>query len=193
MKRLSAEQLRAAQVAQDYHTLWEQADPLCLFAIRSMRRQKVEKLTITDDMVQDAREAAGRAVRAWDPDKGPFTTYIVNRVRNAIGNHLAKERGGMVGGRDAHGTTGSYEDVTPCDRERAEGLLERMGDVRIARYLMGTIDNFRAWQIVRMRFGFDQEPMTLPEIARATQTPLRSVERLFAKTIKKLAGLVNKS
>lgn len=190
MKRLSAEELRAARKAEDYRTLWEQADDLCKFAVSSMIRGGMDKQYATDDMLQEARMGAGKAVRTWDPAKGEFSTWITGRARYAISDHIRRLLNGMVGGRDVQGTTGEYHDYAPCEKEQAEDITSRESDILFGRYVLDQLDDFEEVQLLRMRYGFDGEPMSVPEIAKAMGQPLRTTERMLKNIQEKLAGVV---
>lgn len=190
MKRLSAEELRAAKKANNINLLWEQADPLCKYLISYVIRKGMDPAYATDDMLQEARLAAGLSIRTWDPDKGAFSTWVGRRVQGAIADHIRRQSSGMVGGRSAEGTTGSYVDVTPCERPNGEAIALQQGEAARAHLLLNQLDDFEEVQAIRLRFGFDEDPMTVPEIAKRLGKGLSTTELLLSNTLKSLRGFV---
>lgn len=158
-----------------------------------MIRGGLDKSRVSDDMLQDAREAAGKAVRTWDPAKGEFSTWITARVRYAIADHIRREAGGMVGGRDTHGTTGTYVDVTPCDKKGGEQIAVEQSEVGFVQALLLQIGDSEERQVLRLRFGFDGEPMKMLEVARRIGKSLATTERIYSQVQKRLRGIVKKS
>lgn len=197
MKRLSAHELRAARKAQDWNTLWEQSLPIVKFAISSMVRGGMDRHHCTDDTLQEASLAAGKAVRTWDPSKGEFSTWIVKRATGAIRNHINRERNGLIGGRDAYVATVEMQEERAPDLEAKSALgdLEGAERIRLVRDLLfRASDNPLDYEIVAYRFGFAGYPVqTMNEIARRVRLPLRTVERRLAKALRDMAGFAENS
>lgn len=194
MRRLSAEELRAAKADHDYRLLWEQALPLVKFAVGQLVRGGMNSAACTEDMLQDGNLAAGRAVRTWDPKKGEFATWVVARVQGAIRNHLTRERSGMVGGRDAHGQTAHLEEEAALSPD--DDILTEMQLAEAADIIQGSLHEIprRDSNLLRMKHGlFGVSPLAVAEIAYRFGAPLRTTERAIAQAFKKLAGIVRKS
>lgn len=192
MKRLNADELRAAQVAQDWRSLWEQALPLVKFAVNRFAMRGVDRALCSDDMIQDGNIAAGKAVRSWNPDKGEFSTWILARVEGAIRNHLQRTLSGMVGGRDSEGRTGFFEDERFADVEELVSSLEqedeatRLGDA-LAQLTAGD------QKILALRYGVGGEKtLQVQEIAIHLGWSQSSVKRVLAECVKKLTRLLRK-
>jgi RNA polymerase sigma factor (sigma-70 family) len=102
MARLTLEELTAASDRKDWNLLWGAAIPIVKFAMKRITRARnVAGRHVTDDMLQEAMEAAGRAVRTWRPLEHNFSTHIVQAAKGAIRGHIRAQASGMVGGRDA--------------------------------------------------------------------------------------------
>lgn len=157
-----------------------------------MIRGGMDKDFATDDMLQDAREAAGKAVRTWDPAKGEFSTWVLGRVHYAVGDHIRRSASGMIGGRDSGVQTTEYFDLTPCNRDTGEQTFWRDIEVRATAHLLSVLHP-QEQKILRLRFGFDGEPMSMREVAKVIEKPLRTTERIYKEVQKKLAGFVKKS
>lgn len=197
MKRLSADELRAARKAQDWKTLWEQAIPLVKFTMSSFVRGGMDTKYCTDDALQIANLAVGSAVRTWEPEKGEFSTWIMFRAQGAIVDYIRREQSGIVGGRDSSGSTFSiHEDLTPDARKL--GTLAELEAEETARqvrdWLFMHSDDPLDYEIVCYRFGIGAYPqLEIKEIARRVKTPLRTVERRLQKSLTEMAVLAEKS
>lgn len=92
MSRLTEVELQRARALEDWNALWLAADPWVKFAMSELHCGD-------DDAFQCGREAAGRAVRTWCPEKGAFSTHIKNRVRGELLKWLNAQGSAGVGSR----------------------------------------------------------------------------------------------
>lgn len=92
MTRLTDEQLQTARALEDWDTLWLAADPWIKFAMSELRCGD-------EDALQEARLAAGQAVRSWDPAVVAFSTHVNTYARGAILNWLQAQQTAGVGSR----------------------------------------------------------------------------------------------
>lgn len=194
MNRLSAPELSAARKAQNYKLLWEQAIPVVKFAIsRLVQSGRVDRSYCSDDMYQAAYLAVGATVRSWEPDKVAFSTWIVARAQGAALDYLRGQASGMVGGRDANGRTGVYdEELTP---DLGSGIAESLENDQEAQQLLAgwqQLDRFDR-NLLALRYGLGVESQTMSEVAQSTGEPLRTTERKLQVALRKLAGFLQKS
>ena len=73
-----------------YSELWARSEALVKSALGRLLRQG-SIYAITDDMLQDAHIAAGKACRSWNPAKGAFSTWITINVAHAATDHQRRE------------------------------------------------------------------------------------------------------
>lgn len=99
--RLTDDQLKIAHALEDWDALWLAAEPLVKFAMSELRCGD-------EDALQEARVAAGTAVRSWNPVKGAFSTHVTTYARQAILDWLRGEAGRGIGSRRQFA-----ENVTP--------------------------------------------------------------------------------
>lgn len=195
MNRLSAPELSAARKAQNYKLLWEQAIPVVKFAIGLLVQSgRVDKTYCSDDMYQAAYLAVGATVRSWEPDRVAFSTWIVARAQGAALDHLRGQASGMVGGRDANGRTGVYdEELTP---DRGSGIAESLeNDQQTEQLLAGwqQLDRYDR-NLLALRYGLSGVvPLTMSALAVSNGEPLRTTERKLQVALKKLAGFLSNS
>lgn len=94
MTRLTEDDLKIARAIEDWNTLWLAAEPLIKFAMSELRCGD-------EDALQEARLAAGAAVRSWDPLKGSFSTHVISCARGTILKWLNSDNRGIGSRRQA--------------------------------------------------------------------------------------------
>lgn len=198
MKRLSADELRAARKAQDWKTLWEQAIPLVKFTMSSFIRGGMDPKYRFEDALQSAYLAVGQAVRTWDPGTGEFSTWIMFRAQGAIVNYINKEQSGVVGGRDAEGQMyGSPEEhlaTVAVDFATLRELEEEEVRRTVRDWLFTHSDDPLDHEIICYRFGIGDYPLlSIIEIASRVKRPYRTVKRRLQKSLQEMARLAEKS
>lgn len=150
----------------------------------------------TDDTLQEASLAAGKAVRTWDPAKGEFSTWIITKATSAIRDHVRRERSGPVGGRDAYGATSKWvEEVIPDGRQKSVlNLMVEERDKTELRNLVGHLRSEADKEIVALRFGLERFPaMRMQQIAQQVGLSLATVERRLANALAEMRGFAERS
>lgn len=198
MKRLSADELRAARKAQDWKTLWEQAIPLVKFTMSSFIKGGMDPKYRFEDALQSAYLAVGQAVRTWDPGTGEFSTWIMFRAQGAIVDYIRKEQSGVVGGRDAEGQMyGSPEEhlaTVAVDFATLRELEEEEVRRTVRDWLFMHSDDPLDHEIICYRFGMNGYPqLTLREISKRVQRPFITVRRRIEKSLAVMSTFADKS
>jgi RNA polymerase sigma factor (sigma-70 family) len=96
-KTWTQEELAAAKARSDFETLWQAAIPLVKMQYGRMVRANV--LAADEEWLQEGMLLAGEAMRAWDPAKGAYSTYIVSTVNWGLRSALEKSRRGGLTAR----------------------------------------------------------------------------------------------
>jgi RNA polymerase sigma factor (sigma-70 family) len=192
VNRLPAQELSAARKAQNYRLLWEQAIPVVKFAIsRLIQSGRVERTSCSDDMYQAAYLAVGASVRSWEPDKVAFSTWIVTRAQGAALDYLRYQASGMVGGRDADGRTGMYdEELTPD--HLSSGVAESVENDEQTRELLNGWQQLDRYDkdLLGRRFGLDGfESMSIDELTASNGEPRRTTQRRLQNASKKVGAV----
>jgi RNA polymerase sigma factor (sigma-70 family) len=189
MTRLSAEELRAAQSAQNWGLLWKEAIPLVKHAIKKLRRKGLSQQD-RDDLFQEGNLAAGDAVRSWNPDAGAFSTWVIFRVNGALRNHLARVAHGILGTRETHVPTAAFAlDHFASSNKQYAAVLEEEQVAQAVRDAVGKLPEIEA-MVVRARYGIDCEPSPADEVAAVHGVPARRQLRIITRALKKLSDLV---
>lgn len=177
--------------------MWEQALPLVKSTIsRLIRQRRLTADQATGDLLQEGTLAAGRAVRTWQPDKGAFSTWVVNNAQGALMDHLRRVSNGLVGGRDASGVAGLYDEERGEDHgtfEPAVTRLERDQDAAVVRIAIEGLKSAQDQELVRRYYGIDCEPERLVDIAVKWKLPQSTMERMLRIVLKKLKGVLRDS
>jgi RNA polymerase sigma factor (sigma-70 family) len=186
--------LRALKAAQDWKSLWSQALPLVKHTVSKLIASgRLTSEQATDDLLQEGNLAAGRAVRTWDPDKGAFSTWIVRAAHGAILDHIQRTSSGMVGGRRSPGhTTQLFEESLEGSLREPEEEILRAQNAQMIRRAVETLKIPEDRELLKLVYGLeDDEPRTLVQIAKDWDMSERSIQRMYAAAMKKLAGCLN--
>lgn len=111
------EDLAVYRALGDWEKLWEATIPLVKMQYGRMVRAGTvpEPESKGDDhWLQEMLLIAGEAMRRWDPEKGAYSTFIVNAVQLAIRNSLKREgRCGVTADHGVEVVVLSVEDTRP--------------------------------------------------------------------------------
>jgi len=189
---MNADELRAAHAAQDWRTLWEQSVPIVKYSIKLlMKAGRLSRNSISDDLLQEGYEAAGRAVRSWNPDIGKFSPWISQAARSAMLNHLRREAGGMVGGRDAVALTTQWVDDVAADAEADTPFqeVERSVDALRVRIALTALEP-NEQLVIKRYFGVDCAPEPMDAICKMSGLSRRSAWRIIREALERMSELV---
>lgn len=82
MKRLSHDDLAFLHYKEDWGALWTQAIPWVKFAVSSFKCDSKE------DAIQEVLLHIGEQLPKWDPERGPFSQFILARARFEMLDHI---------------------------------------------------------------------------------------------------------
>jgi len=167
--KLTQDELVALSDAKDWKRMWEEAIPLVKFAVKRITRARnVAGHHVTDDMIQEAMEAAGAAVRTWSPLYGSFSSWIVTAAKQAVRDHIRSEASGMVGGQRAQAVFKNIDGLELSEgaphefRDPAEQI-----DEDIAREAVSNIRHPDERGAVRAYFGIGQPEQSMADYAKS--------------------------
>lgn len=127
-KKLTHEELAAAQERKDWALLWQHAMPLVKLAVRRSKHRGAEE---KEELEQQGMLIAGEAIRAWPPLECAFSTFIVRRVSGDLANYLIEKDRGGIGSYKQNPTVLSLGDeradvdsVSDDDRDEDDGTFD---------------------------------------------------------------------
>lgn len=85
MTRLTSQELEALRDSENWKALWAAAVPWVKFAASSLRTDERE------DLVQDGLLKVGKALKAWNPALGRFSTFVCHVSRQAMLTHIDRK------------------------------------------------------------------------------------------------------
>lgn len=200
MARPTPDALAAAHAARDWTGLWGHGLPLVPLILRiAARRFKADPPLLDEDALQQARLCVGESVRAWDPEKGPFRTWVLSTSVDRMLDWLRAQRNRGLTPRAARADIDDLDapvshprgvDEPPLEFDGIESLvypapprgfgdpfdeLDR-GEREEARALaMATLDPGLR-RLLAAFWGLDDaEPMTLADIARREGISVRTL------------------
>lgn len=201
--RCSAEELERLRADKNWNALWLQALPLVGFAIKKLlRKGRLQQQYLTDDLIQEANLAARKYVQSWDPNKGMFSTWLVNNLYRQLLQQISRNAKGMVGGRDAQGTTGVLHEAYQVDGYEVSDLFEdplcllvkQAGEASLNAALLrlspGQLD------LVSWIYGIQRKPGTLQHYVserRYGVSSCRTAKRILADARVILASILARS
>jgi len=124
MMRKPHAELAALSDAADWAQLWAEAIPEVDSSLRELLRQGAlspEDID-NDDLRQECYEAAGLAMRQWDPLLYAFTTHVMRSTRTRALDYRGDERGGGIGSIKQNVDIVSLQEPRDIPDEDEDGL-----------------------------------------------------------------------
>lgn len=156
-----------------------------------------------EDLVQDGNLGLIHAAGKFDPARGVrFATYATWWIRQAIQQGVARTADVIRAPRRATRVMAASIDQILENRESPQGFavdfdfeaLEDRVDARryrCAEAVQALPDRHQA--VVRARFGFDEEPRTLRDIARDTGVSPQRVQQIQTEALDRLRRIMNRT
>lgn len=190
--RRSAAELERLRAEKNWNALWEQALPLVGFCIdKLVRNGKLKREYATDDLIQQGNLFAGKYVRSWNPKLGKFSTWLVANLYRQLLQEISANAKGMVGGRDAQGTTASFDEGI-----QVNAGPERPQDSELLRVqLHAAISSLPALNglVITALYGIGREPLTVRQVAAEFGMSRSTVSRLSQSILAQLGTKMNSS
>lgn len=132
---------------------------------------------LAEDLLGDVFERAFRGYDRYDPNRGGESTWLYAIAVNRLRDHHRRaqvERAALARvGSEAETAAVDPADVAVADRDRVMQALAVLND--------------RDREIVALRFGAD---LTAPQIARATDQPLTTVEGRLFRALRRMRAVL---